>query len=419
MFYVAGSSTQRWGQRAVEPQNTTTRLVRTEDAADYVKMEGADLRGMYADPARVAAWNREVVYVRPGEFVVYDRTAAGNASADQWLAWHLNRSVTEQAAPEAGSHKFSVNGPGGYAGAVTTVWPQGAATSLTDLYGAHKVNRLEVRRGADQSAAQRWLTVFDTGQTAASALRLVAAVDGAAEAMQGTRLTGTGSDTVVLFARGDQGSTISGTIRYAVNPAATTQHILSDLAPSRSVDVAVDAGGNVSVTAGTRFHATAAGVLCVRTLPDRSVAGCGNSAGDGPPPTTAPPTTVPPTTAPPTTAPPTTVPPTTAPPTSPPPATAPPPVGGITYTVTHSGRNLVFRGTFDPAAVTLECGFPDGQCRASAEVQRRTWFHRWVPYASTWSDPGGTFEVWATAPRSGTKLRVRVGGVTGPSYRVP
>lgn len=84
VFYVAGTSTQRWGQLAVEPPNTTTRLVRTEDAVEYVKMEGADLQGMYRDPARVAAWNREVVYVRPGLFVVYDRTAAGNAGADQW-----------------------------------------------------------------------------------------------------------------------------------------------------------------------------------------------------------------------------------------------------------------------------------------------------------------------------------------------
>lgn len=87
--------------------------------------------------------------------------------------------------------------------------------------------------------------------------------------MQGTRLTGGGNDTVVLFARGDQGSIVGGTISYAVDPAMTTQHILSDLTPNRWVDVAVDAAGTVSVTAGTRFHATAAGVLCVRTLPDR------------------------------------------------------------------------------------------------------------------------------------------------------
>ena len=105
------------------------------------------------------------------------------------LAWHLNRSVTELTAPEPGSHTFRVSGTGGYAGAVTTVWPQGATTRLTNLYGANKVNRLEVRRGGDQSAAQRWLTVFDTGATPASTLRLVAAVDGSAGAMHGTRLT--------------------------------------------------------------------------------------------------------------------------------------------------------------------------------------------------------------------------------------
>lgn len=59
----------------------------------------------------------------------------------------------------------------------------------------------------------------------------------------------------------------------------TTQHILSDLTPNRWVDVAVDAAGTVSVTAGTRFHATAAGVLCVRTLPDRSVVNLADSGG--------------------------------------------------------------------------------------------------------------------------------------------
>lgn len=58
--------------------------------------------------------------------------------------------------------------------------------------------------------------MFDTGATSAAALRLIAGVDGVAGAMQGTRLTGGGNDTVVLFARGDQGSIVSGTISYAV-----------------------------------------------------------------------------------------------------------------------------------------------------------------------------------------------------------
>jgi hypothetical protein len=80
-----------WGQYSQGPGDTQTTLDRFEDAGGYVFMRAVNLQDMYLPVHPITNWVRNVAYLRPKLFVVYDRTAIRNTTNDQWMAWHVHR----------------------------------------------------------------------------------------------------------------------------------------------------------------------------------------------------------------------------------------------------------------------------------------------------------------------------------------
>lgn len=107
-----------------------------EDRDDYVYLLSTRLEDMYKSFAGVKAvttWSRQIVYLRPNGFVVYDRTTKGDVHYDQYLAFHFPTSPVSVSAP-SGETRMDVTYKSTYAGAMTVVLPTNATTTTIGLY---------------------------------------------------------------------------------------------------------------------------------------------------------------------------------------------------------------------------------------------------------------------------------------------
>ncbi|HXU72622.1 MAG TPA: DNRLRE domain-containing protein [Polyangia bacterium] len=245
------------GQIPVEVDSSPapgTRVARFEDGGSWVALAADHLADVYPSADGVSAWTRELVYLRPNQFVVYDRTTVSTVS-DEHLNWHLL--FTPSA---VSSTRWDVNNPtAGFMGAMTTVLPAGAQVSAVNVFNLSKVYRLEVR-APSPAANMQWLTVFDTASSAAAvaaASKLTSSSN-----VSGALLASSGGNAAVLF--GASG-TVSGAVTFS-EPAAATRVVVSDLAPSTSYAVSVSVSGGahaVTVQPGAGFTTTANGTLAV------------------------------------------------------------------------------------------------------------------------------------------------------------
>jgi hypothetical protein len=271
IFYVrhlnGTALAEPFGQAAntTESNGVRTQVTAFEDTTDHVYVLARFLNDMYkpfaAGPA-VAGWARQIVFLRPNRFVVYDRTAIGNPSYDQFMAWHFPANPVKTTA--AGSNRFDVTYNGQYAGAMTTVLPVSANAAALTLYpDLTPVKFWEVRvRPPNTSTSQQWLTVFDlspsAGQVAASSPVTVAA-----GGIVGVQLAAGDGNNVVVSSIGAAGTPIAGSFSYRVNFVAA-RHIITDLAPSTGYTVALSTSGSVetvSVSLGGTTVTSAKGVL--------------------------------------------------------------------------------------------------------------------------------------------------------------
>jgi len=275
IFYVRNMSgttlAEPYGQAAytAEDNQVRTQVSAYEDGSDYVYVQATHLEDMYrkfaAGPA-VASWARQIVYLRPNRFVVYDRTTDGSASYDQFLAWHFPASPVKGSAA-AGENRFDITYNGQYAGAMTTVLPTNATTTTTALYAdAAPVKAWQVQvRAPNSNVGQQWLTVFDLSSSAANVATAlpVTVVQGA---IVGVQLPASDGNSVVINSAGAAGTPIAGNISYSV-AAVAAHHIITELAPSTGYTVAVSTSGNVqtvSVSVGGTTMSSAKGVLDFR-----------------------------------------------------------------------------------------------------------------------------------------------------------
>jgi hypothetical protein len=272
VFYVrnmSGSTVlDRYGQGAydVEDDHVRTKVAAYEDGINYVYVLATNLEDMYfrfsAGPG-VSAWSRQIVYLRPNRFVVYDRTTAGSTGYDQFLAWHF------PAAPVAGSAasgqgRFDVTYGGNYVGAMTTVLPAGTTATTLPIYpGSNptKVWQLQVRPPST-AASQKWLTVFDLSSSSAAvaAITPVTVTQGAA---LGVRLAASDGNNVVISSSGAAGATIAGAVAYTV-PVAVSQHVVTDLTANAGYNIVVSTSGatqTITVSPGGTYVSSAKGIL--------------------------------------------------------------------------------------------------------------------------------------------------------------
>lgn len=276
IFYVRKSDGSGgyddYGQTVSTPGESQTHVAAYEDGFNYAYVLATHLEDMYRPDsgghAQVASWSREIVYLRPNRFIIYDRTAAGNATggstaSDQFLAFHFPANPAVGSAP-AGEHRYDVTYNTVYAGAMTTVLPMNAALSANPMYPASttpKVWQVQIH-APNSTAAQTWLNVFDLGTSIASVATAsnITVTTGAAT---GTLLAATGGNQAVLFNTGAAGTTIAGSIAYTV-PAATTAHYITEVPANTgyNVSASVDAGiETITVAPGGPWTSSNHGVL--------------------------------------------------------------------------------------------------------------------------------------------------------------
>jgi len=243
-----------------------TKISRYEDGGSYVLATGQFLEDMYY--SAVTSLSRQILYLRPSQFIVYDRSGISDKSFDQYEAFHFPANPVEVTAPGPGTHRFDVN-PGLFAGSMTTILPANAAIVTsdhlihsTDSRTWNKVWRTEVRPTDAPAASRRWMTVFDLAPSS-SQVAAAASVNVTAGSAVGALLQSPAGNSVVVSGTAAVGIAIAGPLGYVV-PAAQTRHVITDLAPSAGYTVSVGvSGGNhsVSIVQGGSSTASANGVL--------------------------------------------------------------------------------------------------------------------------------------------------------------
>jgi hypothetical protein len=270
-FYAGASP---YGQGTyLRSDGNRSKLTRFEDGGSYVAMRAVHLEDNYpqqdGQPKTITSWTRDVVYLRPELFVVYDRTSVASKAVPQWLNFHLARPVTQGASPTPGVGRFDAGTGSSYAGTVETVLPVGHQDAVTGLFATHKVDRLTVTAGAP-AKDNRWLTVFDPASSAGAAAtaRPLTQANGriVLGAMLGVSLHTSARNYAVLAGAGG-GSPVTGEVKYSV-PAALTRNVVTDLAPKTSYTVqATVSGANliVDLTPGAGLTTSASGALSFQT----------------------------------------------------------------------------------------------------------------------------------------------------------
>jgi hypothetical protein len=273
---AGGKATDNYGQEALtRDDGPRTKIGRFEDGGSYVLAVGQFLEDMYrpfntvcAGKSPVTEWSRQILFLRPTQFVVYDRTGVCTTGLDQYLAFHFAANPLEVFGQAQGVRRFDVN-DGQFAGSMMTVLPAGTQINVTDRFWPsdpntfNKMWRQEIRpAGTAPATTQRWLNVFDT----ASSPALVAATSNltvTSGAAVGVVLQSASGNTVAVFGTAPVGTSIAGGLSYQA-PAMQARHIITDLPASGSYTATATVSGSnvtVTITPGGSLKATANGVL--------------------------------------------------------------------------------------------------------------------------------------------------------------
>lgn len=273
--FIAPRTEGYWGQFDYGPGETSTTLNHFEDGGAYVVMRGVNLGMMYLTQTPITGWSREVLYVRPNYFLVYDRTSVNSASVNQWLGFHVLRTPSLQSGAAAGTSRFDVVDSTGvnagsplFRGRVSTLLPAGHTVTVVNVANSSKVYRLEVH--PPSVASNTWLTVFDAASRAsqaATAAPLTVANGGIVSgAIEGGYLTyADGSGLAALFST--TGNSPALPLSFAIPAATLNRVVIPDLSPNTHYNVsATQASGRISiqVTSGTTFRSSAQGVLALQ-----------------------------------------------------------------------------------------------------------------------------------------------------------
>ena len=157
--------------RRRSPKHTSSA---SRTAAGFVRARAMGLEDQYGRSGSrpVTQFTRDLVYVRPGTFVLFDRTGVAQAGADQWLSFHTPVAATQTSTTDGTQRRFDVTVNGALTGSIRTLLPRSATTTTASLPAG--AMRLEVHAPV-RAAAQQWLSVVTAGTSAANAVRLSAA----------------------------------------------------------------------------------------------------------------------------------------------------------------------------------------------------------------------------------------------------
>ncbi|MGA7298612.1 MAG: hypothetical protein WBW92_14030 [Rhodanobacteraceae bacterium] len=271
VFYVrhmSGSSlAEPFGQRSYNTGTPRTALSEYQDGGGWVYSKGSHIEDMYktfsAGPG-VASWSREVLFLRPNRFIVYDRTRKGASSYDQYLAFHFP-AMPSSASAATGQKRVNVTYNGRFAGSATFVYPDNPTLATLAMYpGSNPVKAWQVQvRPSDSNVTQRWLSVFNTASTV-GAVGSTSRVNVISGTVLGVRLDDNATTpAVVLATTTDQDTPLNSSFSYSV-PAAFTSHIILGVAANSGWTVSVNRVGSTqtfTISPGGTLKASHAGVL--------------------------------------------------------------------------------------------------------------------------------------------------------------
>src|SRR5258708_11195240 len=106
---------------------------------------------MYERSGIVGQWTRDFAYVRPGVFVIFDRTTTN--AADSWVSWHTEVAPTPMAVSDPTQERFDVTG-----GSFRMLLPTSATVKTVPI--AAGITRLETH---SPNAHENFLTVVTAG----------------------------------------------------------------------------------------------------------------------------------------------------------------------------------------------------------------------------------------------------------------
>jgi hypothetical protein len=290
IFYVRKSNGSGgfddYGQTSVEPGDAHT-VTGYEEGGGYTYLLTTDLDDMYrldsSSHAQVAAWAREIIYLRPQRFVIYDRTTAGNVTgsntaSDQYLAFHFPALPALVSTPGA-QPRYDVTYKSTFAGSISSVLPAGATLQSNQMWPdseTPKVWQMQIRppisTGTLTAASQRWINVFDLSPSAADVATATNLTVSSGNAV-GTLLTSTSAAQAILFNTGAANTMIVGNVVYAV-PKMNVSHYITELTPNAGYTITVAAAATtftITVSSGGPFVASAKGVLSFGTTPTGKV----------------------------------------------------------------------------------------------------------------------------------------------------
>jgi hypothetical protein len=278
VFYVSDSNNpHNPGQTGTTPDQARTHVERYEEGGSFVRARGANIEDMYGGSggsAPVTQFMRDMVYVRPRTFVVYDRTTVSHGNADQWLSWHTAYAPAMVATSDVTQVRYDIASGGAVLGSVRSLLPRSAKSTTTNLVGG-AAYRLE-NHAPTPAAAGDWLTVVTVGADVPDQVRLSSADANVSSGnVVGVHLK-SAREAVVLFSADHAGAATVSAAEYAVHQTATADHLVFDVAPSASgysVTTTAASGGvmTVHIAQGGPLTPSAQGTLAFVVSPTGDV----------------------------------------------------------------------------------------------------------------------------------------------------
>lgn len=247
------------GQNSAGPTTSQAHIDAFEDQDAFVRARAVHLEDQYGDSEShpVKEFTRDVVFVRPGVFVIADRTEVASAGADQWLSFHVPEAPLTAPAADATQNWYDIQFKGQTNGGLATLLPRSARMTSTSLPGGSV--RLEAHLPV-ASATARWLTVVTAGASLPELERLSGDdANVTSKNAVGVSLHTT-ENAVVLFANDGPATSFD----YKVTPSADARHIVVGVDPSEHYAVtATRSGGEltVAVRSGGDLAPSEGGVL--------------------------------------------------------------------------------------------------------------------------------------------------------------
>jgi hypothetical protein len=249
--------------RGVVTTSDPQRIDRYEDQTSYVYSRGIELEDgywHYNGYYPIQGWSREVLYLRPKTFVVYDRTRKVNGGGNtytQWMTWVVGKTPTTSS--YSTGYRTEVSDGGTYKGGLTFLLPASMPSPSVSNLGSYGLLYHVKVSPPSETEYVNWLAVVDPADASANLSGV---------ALFATRsnidVMRVGTDKVVGFTSQQSGASASFPLTYTMSGmGSSVTHYVCGLAASttykRTVsgnDVTIDTSGG-----GTDTNSTAAGCV--------------------------------------------------------------------------------------------------------------------------------------------------------------